>query len=99
MNIDQIRRIVNTPDMPEDLARAEIIKALAGDKGAILAVLKLVNARVEADRELIAEMNLMLSKAHIGLEQKALNRGGFIQQEIKDFYEKWQGRVTHCFNR
>lgn len=50
MNIDQIRRIVNTPDMPENLARAEIIKSLAGDKGAILTVLQMVNARIEADR-------------------------------------------------
>lgn len=50
MNIEQIRRIVNTPDMPENLARAEIIKSLAGDKGAILTVLQMVNARIEADR-------------------------------------------------
>lgn len=50
MNIDQIRRIVNTPDMPENLARAEIIKSLAGEKGAILTVLQMVNARIEADR-------------------------------------------------
>lgn len=50
MNIDQIRRIVNTPDMPKNLARAEIIKSLAGDKGAILTVLQMVNARIEADR-------------------------------------------------
>ena len=50
-------------------------------------------------KELQSDMNLMLSKAHVVLDEPKLNEGDFTQQEIVEFYKKYKGHVGHCFNK
>jgi len=40
---------------------------------------------------------LLLSKSHIGLDNKKYNSGNFMQKEIVEFYTKYRGYVGHCF--
>ena len=40
-------------------------------------------------------MNLLLSKADVGLKEPELNEDGFMQKEISDFYDT--AEVNHCF--
>jgi hypothetical protein len=58
-------------------------------------------------KELITDMNLELSRAHIYIDmrpetkvegQDCFNKG-FVLDEIAKFYLRYKGSITHCFNR
>jgi len=59
--------------------------------------MKTLQAERELKKEIQVEMNVLLSKAHIGLENSKFNTDGFIQNEIVAFYHKYKDHVGHCF--
>jgi hypothetical protein len=98
MDIEKIKQAINS-GLPDEAIEAEVIRVIAEDDRALPSMFWIVTQRHKAARELISSLNLLLSKAHIALEDKKFNKGGFIQKEIRDFYEKNKGVIAHCFNQ
>lgn len=94
MNLQNIKHIVNS-GLPnwETLLLIELSK----DSNAITNVLEILDAERQTNKMLILDLNALLSKAHVGLETPKLNKDGFMQKEIKEFYQS--GRIGHCFKQ
>lgn len=107
MDIKKIKEIVSQNLLPDDVKRSLIISVIADDKDAIGDVLQILNHERNTNKELIGDLNLELSRAHIYIDQRpesvkeakdCFNKG-FILDEISKFYIKYKGRISHCFNR
>lgn len=96
MNIKELKSIINS-GLPDDVIKSEIINSLAKDENVIPVVMKILERERQFKKEIHEEMNVLLSKAHIGLDDKKFNEGNFMQKEIIDFYTKHKGYVGHCF--
>lgn len=96
MNIKELKSIINS-GLPDDVIKSEIINSLAKDENVIPVVIRILERERQFKKEIHNEMNVILSKAHIGLDDKKFNEGNFIQKEIIDFYTKYKGYVGHCF--
>jgi hypothetical protein len=96
MNIKELKSIINS-GLPDDVIKSEIINSLAKDENVIPVVMRILERERQFKKEIHNEMNVLLSKAHIGLDDKKFNEGNFIQKEIIDFYTKYKGYVGHCF--
>lgn len=96
MNIEELKTIVNS-DLPIEVMKSEIINSLAKDENVIPVVMQILEREREFKKELQTEMNLLLSKAHVGLDDKKFNSGDFMQKEIIEFYTKYKGHIGHCF--
>ena len=96
MNIKELKMIINS-GLSEDIIESEIINSLAKDENVIPDVLRILERERQFKKELHDEMNVLLSKAHIGLDDKKFNEGNFMQKEIINFYTKYKGYVGHCF--
>ena len=96
MNIKELKSIRNSA-LPDDVIKSEIINSLAKDENVIPVVIRILERERQFKKEIHNEMNVILSKAHIGLDDKKFNEGNFIQKEIIDFYTKYKGYVGHCF--
>ena len=106
MNLDIIKDICNS-HFPKDIMRINILKVIANDKDAIKDILKIIDIKHKQDNELIKDMNLELSRAHIYIdgrpESKIESKQGFTKafviDKISEFYIKYKNRISHCFNR
>lgn len=96
MNIEKIKEIVNA-DLPDEWKRRGVIAVLADDKNVIADVLSILDHERDQSKELITDMNVLLSKADTALTTPKLNKDNFIQGEIAQFYTKWSKRVFHVF--
>ena len=96
MNIKELKSIINSA-LPDDVIKSEIINSLAKDENVIPVVMRILERERQFKKEIHNEMNVILSKAHIGLDDKKFNEGNFIQKDIIDFYTKYKGYVGHCF--
>ncbi len=96
MNIEELKAIINS-DLPIEVMKSEIINSLAKDENVIPVVMQILEREREFKKELQTEMNLLLSKAHVGLDDKKFNSGDFMQKEIIEFYTKYKGHIGHCF--
>lgn len=96
MNIKELKLIINS-GLPEDVIKSEIINSIAMDENVIPDVMQILERERQFKKEIYKEMNVLLSKAHVGLDNRKFNKGSFIQKEIIDFYTKYRGHVGHCF--
>lgn len=96
MNLQELKSIINS-GLPDDVIKSEIINSLSKDENIIPVIMKILERERQFKKEINEEMNVLLSKAHIGLDNKKLNKEDFIQKEIIDFYTKYKGYVGHCF--
>jgi hypothetical protein len=99
MNLEEIKEVVNNNNLSPEIKKGEIINIIAKDENVILIVMKILEAERKNKSELIDDMNLLLSKSHIGLEDPKFNKDGFMQQEIIGFYQKYKDFVRHCFKK
>ena len=97
MDLGKIKKIVNSDDLPDVFKSKLIIDVIAKDKNSIPDILNILNSERKQKDELTSDMNLLLSKAHLGLEKPELNNDKYIQDEIVEFYKKYKGMVSHCF--
>jgi len=95
MNLNKIKEIIELPLISEADKEDLIINEISKDKDAVPMVLRMLNAERERKEELVSTMNLLLSKADIGLKEPKLNTDGFMQKEISEFYDT--AEVDHCF--
>ena len=96
MNLQELKSIINS-GLPDDVVKSEIINSLAKDENVIPVVMKILERERQFKKEIHEEMNVLLSKAHVGLDDKKFNEGNFMQKEIIEFYTKYKGYVGHCF--
>lgn len=96
MNLQELKSIINS-GLPDDVVKSEIINSLAKDENVIPVVMKILERERQFKKEIHEEMNVLLSKAHVGLDDKKFNDGNFMQKEIIEFYTKYKGHVGHCF--
>jgi len=95
MNIDKIKEVVNNNAIPNEYKQELILSVVSESKDAIAHVLTMLRYERETKNNLIDKLNLLLSKAHTGLEEPKLNSDGFMQDEILEFYK--EGHIGHCF--
>jgi len=98
MNIDKLKTIINS-EWSDEMKERGVINLIAKDENVIPLVMKILESEREQKKELLTDMNLLLSKAHVGLEDKKFNKGGFMQKEIVEFYTKYKDSVGHCFKK
>ena len=98
MNLPELKSIINS-GLPEDIMKSEIINSLAKDENVIPTVMMILEREREFKKEISEQMNLLLSKAHVGLDDSKFNEGGFMQKEIVEFYTKYKNHVGHCFKK
>ncbi len=96
MNLQELKSIINS-GLPDDVVKSEIINSLANDENVIPVLMKILERERQFKKEIHEEMNLLLSKAHVGLDDNKFNDGNFMQKEIIEFYTKYKGYVGHCF--
>lgn len=80
-----------------------IIKSLSEDENVIPNILKILNSERKHNNDLIMDMNLELSRAHIYIEMhkentKEIKNGfdkAFVINNISEFYNKYKGKVIH----
>lgn len=95
MNLEKIKKIIDIPLISDADKETLIINEISKNKNVIPALINILHAEREHKSELINSMNLMLSKVDVILKQPKLNKDGFIQKEISEFYEK--SGMNHCF--
>ena len=96
MNLQELKSIINS-GLPDDVIKSEIINSLAKDENVIPVMMKFLERERQFKKEIHEEMNVLLSKAHVGLDDKKFNKDNFMQKEIIEFYTKYKGYVGHCF--
>jgi hypothetical protein len=72
-----------------------VIAVIAMDERAIPDILDILASERKNKKELISDFNTLLSKADSALDSPKLNKGNFIQAEVKDFYVKNKDYVRH----
>ena len=97
MDLTKIKHIINEEMLSEELKEDMIINIIASDKKVFTTIIKIIESERKQNDNLITDMNLLLSKAHIGLEEPIVNKNNFIQQEIIEFYHKYKDVIGHCF--
>ena len=95
MNLNKIKEIIEMPLISEADKQNLIRNEISKNKNALPTLLSLLSAERERKSELISTMNLLLSKADVGLKEPKLNEDGFMQKEISEFYNT--AEVNHCF--
>ena len=99
MDIKKIRDLLNS-EIPDDMQEYWLKRLIANDEEAIPDILQLLAIERQEKKEIIEEMNLQLSRADIGLDNpKVINKNGFIQNEIREFYAKYKDHIGHCFRK
>lgn len=80
---------------PDNWKEARIIDLLAKDEAVIPRILKILEAERRQKKELVNESTMLLGKAHVGLDNKKLNKGGFMQKEIIAHFKKYDDVIKH----
>jgi len=95
MNLNKIKEIIEIPLISEADKKNLIVDEISKSEDVVPTILMILNAERERKNKLVNTMNLLLSKADIGLKEPKLNEDGFIQKEISEFYDT--AKVNHCF--
>lgn len=96
MDLVELKKVINS-ELSDDVIKSEIINILAKDENVIPIIMGILERERQIKKEFYTEMNLLLSKADVGLDDKKHNKDNFIQKEIKEFYIKYKQYVGHCF--
>lgn len=95
MDIKAISEIINNEFLTDYQKEKAICIVIARDTTAIPAILRILDNEREEKNKLVTDLNMYLSKAHLGLKEPKYNKDGFMQKEISEFYKS--GRIGHCF--
>lgn len=96
MNLKEISKILSYP-IPDETKEILIIRILSKDKNVIPLIMEILEAERKQNNELLGEMNVQLSRAHLGLEKPEINEDHFMDKEILQFYLKNKEHIGHCF--
>jgi len=98
MKLQEIKKVLDL-GIPEDIQERMILKIIADDEAAIPAIMQILAFEREAKKDTIIEMNLLISKAEVCLENRKLQKQSGIMDDIKNFFRKHTGthHIGHCF--
>lgn len=99
MNITKIKEIV-TSDLSKDQMKTKILTVLSEDPDVLIYLISILGIERERLQKLTTDMNLEISRYHIHSKNNDLmdeNRN-FLNEETKNFYEKWKDFVKPLFN-
>ncbi len=98
MNLKNIQQIVNSE---HPMWEALLIQELAKDENVIPEILDILNEERRRKKEVMAEMNMLLSQADTIIDEPKLNKEKFFSKKVEKFYEdkKNEPGVFHCFKR
>lgn len=89
MDIEKIKEIIDA-GIGGEWAEQEIIKVLAADENVIPFIMRILFYEREQKKELTQDLNSMLSIASTGLDNPKINKGNFMQRDIRSLYYKWR---------
>lgn len=95
MNLKKIKEVLDNELLTEAQQSIEIYKILAEDRAAIGIIMNILDVERNNNKALISDMNLLLSKVHVIMDEPKLNTDNFVNKEIKAFYSS--GRIDHLF--
>jgi hypothetical protein len=95
VDLNEIKSIVNS-DLSDEVKKSEVINCLARDENVIPLVMSILESERKQDKKVYSEMNLLLSRAHIGLEDPKF--AGTTASDIVEFYLKHRNKkgIGHC---
>lgn len=95
--IQKIKEIVER-DILDSSKEELILEEISNSSQAIIRLMKIIDYKFNRNIRQLQELNLLLSKADIAIEDPKMNKNNFIQKEIEDFYKK-NPTFVHCFNK
>jgi len=106
MDIQELKQIIDS-DIPISVKENLIIDSLAKDETVVTTIVKVLSKERETNKELITDMNLELSRAHVYIdmrpelkpESKENFNKNFVMDKIAKFYVNYKSLISHCFNR
>jgi hypothetical protein len=98
MNVKEIRSILDQKLSDSDTKNL-IIRSISKDENVIPILMELLEHERKYKKEVYENMNVLLSKADVGLDNKKFNKDNFMQKEIYEFYKKYKDMVGHCFKQ
>lgn len=106
MNLKRLKEILDSRE-PDNVKEHLIIQCLSKDEKVIPTIMKILGSERDEKKQLILDMNLELSRAHIYIDERPENKAeakqsfnkSFVIDEIGKFYFKYKGIIGHCFNR
>jgi hypothetical protein len=100
MNLDRIKKILESTTMDYACKRKEILVVLSEDDEIISDILEIFKIQYALNRELLLDTNLELGRAYFALndKQKRVDKS-FVIGEIKKHYQKWETYLRYYFNK
>lgn len=107
MKLDKLKQILDS-EVNDELKELLVLQFLSKQETIIPDLLKILEIERISKKELISDMNLELSRAHIYIdlnEEKVDKKNkntftkSFVIDKIAQFYFKYSETVNHCFNR
>lgn len=107
MDILKIKTIIESETLTDEHKEHFILATLAKDESVISKLLVMLEIERSNKKELISDMNLELSRTHTYIELREENKKEakenfnkvFVVGKVAEFYTKYKGIVSHCFNR
>lgn len=97
MNLKTIKAILNEDMLSDDHKESLIFHEMSKDSKVLPRLLAILDEERQRNKEIMRDMNALLGKADVALDNKKLNKDNFIQREVKEFYVKWKDIISHCF--
>ncbi len=95
MDLKKIKEIIDLPLTSDKDKESLIIDELSKSENILNILLMILDSERIRKSELVDNINLLLSKADACLQEPKLNKSGFMQTEIAEFYKN--SEINHCF--
>lgn len=103
MDLKKIKEILDIDTAPDEVKESAIIDVLAEDKNLIPILLIILQTERSQKKEAILECSLALASSHMYIndtkvtgKKRTIGRDCVLDM-IKDFYEKYKGKIDHHF--
>jgi hypothetical protein len=97
MDFKLIKTIIDTQLLSDKEKERLILKHISDSENAITYVLMLLNAERKNNKDLISDLNEVVSIGSVFVGKNKLVKKPFLQKKYIDFYEKWKDRISNRF--
>lgn len=97
MNLKALAEVLKL-EVPDQVKKDKILRILSSDENTIVYLLRILDHERDANKELISDLNLELSRAHVHILSPKLMKKIFTLNNIELLYIKWKEKIKHCFN-
>lgn len=96
MNLNNIKEIVDS-NLPNNIKEKLIIVELSKDSQVIPKVMEILNVEREANKSLITDANVQISRFVAQAQSPRLVEKEFLIEQAKKFYDKYE-QIQPCYN-